>query len=318
MVMKNETGPLRELLDSRVRVICLNKRNARYAGYAVFEIFRKESPKNVLCFNFELASLLVLSKLLGGFKTKIYLRVINTISLELSQNRFSNTKLLLRRVILNQLNGLIFQCNDMRKDFLRTISLKDRVETFVIYNPASFTHFSVNHNHNNNNIVFAGRLEKQKNIPLLLDAFIYAVRKRDDLKLHIYGEGSLRNFIKEEIVKNKIENSVFLHGFESKVSEIFDRKSLSLLTSVYEGFPNFLLDSISFGIPIVSVNCKSGPSEIVSDINGILVDQNSSELLGQAILQALDFEWNRAAILSDAKNRFGVSKFYNSYLDILK
>ena len=58
----------------------------------------------------------------------------------------------------------------------------------------------------------------------------------------------------------------------------------TILTSKYEGFPTMLIESLSQGTPVISVDCQSGPSEIIIEAqNGLLVPNNNPYLLSEAM-----------------------------------
>ena len=64
----------------------------------------------------------------------------------------------------------------------------------------------------------------------------------------------------------------------------YSNAKATLLTSLYEGFPNVLIESISLGTPIISFDCKSGPSEIVIDgENGYLINFKDVNCFSAAI-----------------------------------
>jgi glycosyltransferase involved in cell wall biosynthesis len=79
------------------------------------------------------------------------------------------------------------------------------------------------------------------------------------------------------------ENILFL-PYISNPSQVISKAMFSILTSKYEGFPTMLVESLSLGVPVISVNCQSGPSEIITDAqNGLLVENYNPELIAQAM-----------------------------------
>lgn len=133
-------------------------------------------------------------------------------------------------------------------------------------------------------LINVGRLDKVKGQIYLL-SILKAVRETvTDAKLVIIGEGTLKSKIKEEAAKfnlrvydnlQEVEKNmdpgavgnfeVFLLGAKDNPFKYLSRSSVFVFTSIYEGFPNVMLEAMSCGLPVVSADCYSGPGEILSN-----------------------------------------------------
>jgi glycosyltransferase involved in cell wall biosynthesis len=71
--------------------------------------------------------------------------------------------------------------------------------------------------------------------------------------------------IYKTIINKKIEKNVFLFDFKNNLDPFFSIATLYVSTSLWEGFPNILLDAASHNIPIIAYDCDFGPSEILEN-----------------------------------------------------
>ena len=198
-------------------------------------------------------------------------------------------------------NGLIVQ-TDVIKGFYQKIIQESKIK--IIPNPIDEIILSVrkDYNERENVILTVGRLDANKNQRLLIEAF--ANLNVVNWKLVIVGDGILR----EEYIKLTsslgISDKVDFVGNISNVSDYYNKAKIFVFTSQSEGFPNALLEAMSFGLPCISTDCPSGPSEIIkNNENGYLIEVNNRvQLEGQMTNlmnnQRLCLEFSAKALLS--------------------
>jgi glycosyltransferase involved in cell wall biosynthesis len=127
-------------------------------------------------------------------------------------------------------------------------------------------------------ILNVGRLDDQKNQDLLIKAF--ANIPNENWKLILIGEGTNRMRYTNLIAKLNLQEQVILKGNVNCVEYYYNTASLFVFTSRYEGYPNALTEAMYFGIPCISTNCPSGPSELISDDkNGFLIPVGNQNVL---------------------------------------
>ncbi len=111
-------------------------------------------------------------------------------------------------------------------------------------------------------IVTAGRLEPQKGQDVLLRAFA-ASRACDGLDLVLLGDGSLGARLRALSVELGVAERVRFLGFQANPWAWFSRARLFVLPSLWEGFPNALLEAMACGAPVVASACDYGPREAI-------------------------------------------------------
>lgn len=141
-------------------------------------------------------------------------------------------------------------------------------------------------------ILFFGRLEEEiKNFSLMLNAFFKSKVYENGTKLLIIGDGSSKDFILTKIAALKLENQVQVLPFQKNITPYIQHAKYTILTSHFEGFPMSIIESLAAGIPVISVDCETGPNEIIqNNINGLLVENNNENILSDAIKSMVEDE----------------------------
>lgn len=152
-------------------------------------------------------------------------------------------------------------------------------------------------------ILFAGRLNRQKNIPVLINAFN---RLKDDynIKLVILGRGEEEDNLKKLARTLTIEERVIFRVFTENPYKYMQDAEVFVLSSDYEGFPNVLLEAMACGVPAVSTDCQFGPREIIEDgKSGFLVPVGDSNAMAAAIRNILDKPGIKEQVITEGLRR---------------
>lgn len=134
-------------------------------------------------------------------------------------------------------------------------------------------------------ILFYGRLEDDvKNISLLLDAYKISKLKSNMVKLLILGEGKDKLKLMRKVMQLNLNEDVKFVPFTSNPFAYIKNSKFVVLSSRYEGFPMIIPESLSVGVPVISVDCISGPNEIIqTGYNGLLVENFNEKALADAL-----------------------------------
>ncbi|EGA90830.1 glycosyl transferase GT4 family protein [Planococcus donghaensis MPA1U2] len=121
---------------------------------------------------------------------------------------------------------------------------------------------------NGKNIISVGRLANQKGFNHLIKSFSLILKDFPNSNLVIIGKGEKEDLLKKLIRELGIESHVTLLGGKDNPYKYMKEADLYVLSSVSEGFPNAMVEAMAVGLPILAVDCKSGPREILS-ISGL-------------------------------------------------
>ena len=170
-------------------------------------------------------------------------------------------------------------------------------------------------------IIGVGRLALPKGFDTLIRAFAI-LQKNMDARLVILGEGDKREELNDMINELKLQNKVWMPGYEKNPYRFIKKSNLFVLSSLFEGLPNVLIEALALGVPCVSTRCKSGPREILLEgKGGYLVDVGNAQQMAEAMEKALVDKKNTERMLQTAMNmlyRFTPQEVGKQYLEVIE
>jgi len=176
--------------------------------------------------------------------------------------------------IFNFADAIIVNSKDFKKKFKQKFNLK----SICIYNPLDKNEvikkskiknklkFSKKHF----NIVNVGRFTDQKDQITLLKA-VNEIKEKINVKLYIIGRGVEKKNLERYILQNKLKKIVKLIPFNNNPFNLIKSGDLFILSSIYEGLPNVLLEALTLKKFVISSNCPTGPREILLNGKGGLL-----------------------------------------------
>lgn len=153
-------------------------------------------------------------------------------------------------------------------------------------------------------IAAAGRLEECKGFDILFDALNELVNVRNHLNIvvSLAGHGGQEEQLQHLAAQHCLEQVVRFVGFLENPYPLIRSADLFCLTSRYEGMPNVLVEAMSLGVPVLSVDCPHGPREILQDGDlGTLVPNQDVPQIADGIERAMKPDSDRDARTTNAK-----------------
>ena len=311
----------------KIKIINSNyKSNKRYSKYFKYfaciillinEIIKKETP---IIFSFQANIYCCLLSLFFNFNLIVR---SNTAPAGWNKNIL---KKFIFKIFLKRAKYIIVNSADFKKD----LDKEFKVNSKLIYNPLNILEIKrlskeklveKIYSKNSLKIINIGRFTDQKDHITLLKAF-KEVRKKTNCELLIMGYGVKKLIIKNFIEKNKLKKYIKILNYKKNPYKYLAKSNLFVLTSLYEGLPNVLLESLALKKLVISTDCPTGPREILKNGKyGILFKTQDYIRLSKIILSYNKNIQNYKKISNagyKSLDRFDFTKNCKKYLDIIK
>jgi glycosyltransferase involved in cell wall biosynthesis len=283
----------------------------------LIEIIKRKRNVLIFCFQGNIYCTL-LCKLLG---IKIIVRS-NSAPDGWSQNFI---KFFFFKYIFKLADKVLVNSYDFKKKFKRKFNIK----TECIYNPLNFNEIikkskiktKYKFPKSDLKIINIGRFTDQKDQITLLKA-LNIIKKKVNFFLYIMGRGVEKNNLEKYIKKNNLKKNVKIINFQNNPFCLLKKSELFVLSSIYEGLPNVLLESIVLKKYVISSNCPTGPREILLNGKGgsLFKPKNYKQLANQIYEYSLKKKKFKKKIDYAYKNldRFDYKINLKKYLNVVQ
>lgn len=239
---------------------------------SLFLMLLKHADKNTIvhihcALAFDGDILPLISKIIG-FKTIMHIH-LNPSNQNIAKSFLVNIyKHIVWRTSFLFTDKILFPTNAYVKEITKYGAKKNKC--IVIHNGINITKcYSRDLNKHPNELLFVGRITKQKNVIRLLDAFKLVQERYRSVNLHIVGDGDELVHVKTKIKNENIKNVIMYGSIPTdKISDIYIKCDIFISSSDDESFGNVLLEAMIFGLPIVATDIPAF-REVLDD-SGIL------------------------------------------------
>ena len=217
-----------------------------------------------------------LANLFGSKNCKYIARIGSIVSSNLSE------KTLIRRLIFSTYQKVLYLSDAIiTQSYAMDLDLQKYIKrsSKIIYNPVnskkilslSSDESPIKIDDKFFNIISVGRLSNEKDYKTSLLSIAKLKKQIKNIKFYILGEGELKSDLVNLIKIMRLEKEVIFLGYLNNPYPIMKKANVLLLTSLYEGFSNVILESLALNVPVVATNSPGGNKEIIfNGKNGFL------------------------------------------------
>ncbi len=297
--------------------------------YFILSVYlAKERSHNLFVWGKEFTALAVIFRMSLPLKFKLVGVNVTNISSHLN-NKHPIIRMTLNRIyksLLPNPEHIIAQSGAMVEELINIYNIPlDKIT--VIPPPLQSKFFNIHQEKTKTGkILFIGKLTDSKDPLAALEIFkkICDLRKNStkaekiEPTLIFIGEGELEYTLREKIAELELEKQVSLIGKQNDILPFLRDADALIMTSKYEGFCMVLAESIACGVPVISFDCPTGPSEIIIDgVNGYLIPPKDINLFAQKLDLLLTKNLNQQRI-SQTANKFHHDVVIKDYIEIIK
>ena len=293
ITLKQVTPNYIENVEKKVVIETLDAKKDLIGILYLKKILAKEKFSIIFSFDERITSMCNYVRIKKNKKYKVISRIINNIDLQAKYNKKIVYKPMyaFSKKYTKYSDKIIFQCREMMTRMINYFSINtSNCKTVYIYNPLSEKFHNIQINNNKENYyIMVGRLVEQKGYDSIIETAKVCKENNKEIHIKIFGDGEKYNELMKKIKKYNL--NIELLGNVKDIENYYKKAKALILTSKYEGFPNVLLEANACGCPVISFDCPTGPSEIVTKDNGILINNSVNELV-KVLMNFDNNKWN--------------------------
>lgn len=312
----------KERLNSMIPITSLESTNAKKMILPLKNYLKNTNFTHALVFGPEIAINLYILRKTMRLDFKIIGRSLNTLTQEFSYADSFFRKNITANLIkhfYHKIDFAIAQSANMEEDMISNWGFDPKKITVI--NNALQPRYELEAESNidnpkNDYIMYAGRLEKQKGLEMLLQAF--SMMNSPKIELKIIGSGSLKENLMAQCQTLGIKDRVTFIDHTTEILKYYKGAKIVAMTSYFEGFPNVLVEAIACGTPIVAYDLPSGPKEIIiENVNGYLIPYLNVKKFSEALDLAVMHNWDYKKI-KETSFRYFRRNIMPKYIEVIE
>ena len=291
-IHKDANNQLNAFIPSHWKVDIIVNR-FRYLIVYIYQHLKRHNPDVVFCSTIGFSNLLLLLKFLRLFAGKVIIRDCNMPSKHTKKSIFFS------RCLFRYADILIAQTDEMKAEMIGLYHLKES-KIRVIHNPIDKDLIlkgikeNVEIQSKSTSFMACGRLQPQKDIITLIKAFHIVRNQIGNATLYLIGrEGDTEymNEIHSTIDSCGVKDCVFLVGFQDNPYKYLKQADVFVLSSIYEGLPNVMLEAMYLGKPVAATRSIPYISQvIVEGENGYTCPVQNEKALAECMIAAANLK----------------------------
>lgn len=324
LVLASATGPYLANIPDSVRIIDLKCKRVLFSLPRLIKYLKVERPNILFTSQMHSSIVALWATKLAGVSTQVFIRQPTMLNPSYEEKSWKSK--LVQKILLWSVKSaveVIVTSKAMAKEFIDFSKIEqNKVE--VIYNPVPIEFIReqslepLSHPWFKSNeppvILAVGRLVTVKDFQTLVKAFAL-VRNETPARLMILGEGPLRIELENLIDQLGLSDHVQMPGFVSNPYQYMKYSKVFVLSSLWEGFPNGMVEAMACGTAIVATDCEGGASEILEHGKwGELIPVGSEELMAKAIVKSIVSE--NLPNTFERVNDFSVDVIFKKYCNV--
>ncbi len=273
----NKSGPNILKLEKNIKIVELNKKSSLKSIFKINNYIRLNNI-DIAIGTLAMSYAVAVANLFGIKRCKYISRVGSIISSNL------NEMSIMKRFIMTYYQKVLYfsdiiitQSHAMDLDLQNYVKRNSR----IIYNPISSekilelskeaSPFELEDKYFN--IISVGRLSSEKDYKTSILSIARLKKKIKNIRFYILGEGKLKKELIDFTKSLGLEKDIFFLGYLKNPYPIIKKANVLLLTSLYEGFSNVILEALVLKVPVVATNSPGGNKEIIfNGKNGFLAN----------------------------------------------
>ena len=254
-------------INSKVKIYLFDKDYSRNKGNKISRMIKRNKIYSTVLEDYRpdyiVPFLVGMVRELYFIAKRMNIKIIGTL-----RNNPKDSSYIYRKIqnyVLENCTSVYLQTEEQRK----FITKKANQKAFCVPNPVSKEVLLANRNLDGRKkitkFITCGRLNKQKNHIMMIEAFLKLHKDYPETILEIYGEGQEYDTITEKIHEENAEKYIFLMGKTNNIVKTLCDADAFIFSSDYEGMPNALMEAMAVGLPCVSTDCPTGPKELIGN-----------------------------------------------------